>query len=98
VKTSDGGMMKAVRRAPGIPSHESHLAPKHEAEPAPYYFNIRTPSGHIENPEGETYPQSPDRPKRRARRGPRHDRGRQLEGRIGKIGVLRSGTEPTSMS
>ena len=40
----------------GHPSHEPHLAPKHEAEPALYYFNIRTPSGVIEDPEGETYP------------------------------------------
>jgi hypothetical protein len=40
----------------GHPSDEPHLAPKHEAEPAPYHFNIRTPSGLIEDPEGETYP------------------------------------------
>jgi hypothetical protein len=40
----------------GHPSHEPHLAPKHEAHPALYYFNIRTPSGLIEDPEGETYP------------------------------------------
>ncbi len=38
------------------PSHEPHLAPKHEAHPALYYFNIRTPSGLIEDPEGDTYP------------------------------------------
>jgi hypothetical protein len=40
----------------GHPSHEPHLAPKHEAHPALYYFNIRTPSGLIEDPEGDTYP------------------------------------------
>jgi hypothetical protein len=38
------------------PFHESHLAPKHKAQPALYYFNIRTPSGLIENPEGESDP------------------------------------------
>jgi hypothetical protein len=40
----------------GHSPHEPHLAPKHETEPALYYFNIRTPSGLIEDPEGETYP------------------------------------------
>jgi len=40
----------------GHPSHEPHLTPKHEAEPALYYFNTRTPSGVIEDPEGDTYP------------------------------------------
>ena len=40
----------------GHPSHEPHHTPKHEAHPALYYFNIRTPSGLIEDPEGETYP------------------------------------------
>jgi hypothetical protein len=38
------------------PSHEPHHTPKHEAHPALYYFNIRTPRGLIEDPEGETYP------------------------------------------
>ena len=40
----------------GHPSHEPHLAPKHEAEPALYYFNLRTESGVIEDPEGDTFP------------------------------------------
>ena len=40
----------------GHPSHEPHLALKHEAGPALYYFNIRTPSGVIENSEGDMYP------------------------------------------
>jgi hypothetical protein len=40
----------------GHPSHEPHHTLKHEAHPALYYFNIRTPSGLIEDPEGETYP------------------------------------------
>jgi hypothetical protein len=40
----------------GHSPHEPHLAPKHETEPALYYFNIRTQSGIIEDPEGETYP------------------------------------------
>jgi hypothetical protein len=38
------------------PSHEPHLAPAHEAEPALYYFNIRTPREVIEYPEGDMYP------------------------------------------
>jgi hypothetical protein len=40
----------------GHTSHEPHLAPKHEAEPALYYFNLRTESGVIEDPEGDTFP------------------------------------------
>ncbi len=47
----EGGAPRA-----GHPSHELHHAPKHEVEPALYYFNIRTPSGLIEDPEGDTYP------------------------------------------
>ena len=39
----------------GHPSHEPHPAPAHEAEPALYYFNLRTESGLIEDPEGDTY-------------------------------------------
>jgi hypothetical protein len=39
----------------GHSSHKAHHAPKHEAHPALYYFNVRTPSGLIEDPEGETY-------------------------------------------
>ena len=39
----------------GYPSHEPHLAPAHEAEPALYYFNLRTESDLIEDPEGDTY-------------------------------------------
>lgn len=38
------------------PSPEPHHAPKHEDHPALYYFNIRTPRGLIEDPEGDTYP------------------------------------------
>jgi hypothetical protein len=38
------------------PSHEPHHAPEHEVHPALYYFNIRTPSGLVEDPEGDTYP------------------------------------------
>ena len=38
------------------PSHEPHHAPTPEARPALYYFNIRTPSGLIDDPEGDTYP------------------------------------------
>jgi hypothetical protein len=30
--------------------------PTHEPQPALYYFNISTPSGLIEDPEGDTYP------------------------------------------
>jgi hypothetical protein len=48
---NEGGAPRA-----GHPSHEPHHAPKHEVEPALYYFNIRTPSGVIEDPEGDTYP------------------------------------------
>jgi hypothetical protein len=40
----------------GHPSHEAHHAPKHEAHPALYYFNIKTPRCLIEDPEGEIYP------------------------------------------
>lgn len=40
----------------GHPTHEPHLARYHEAQPALYYFNIRTPSRLIEDPEGNTYP------------------------------------------
>ena len=40
----------------GHPSQEQHLAPKHEVEPALYYFNLRTESGVIEDPEGDTFP------------------------------------------
>jgi hypothetical protein len=39
----------------GHPSHEHHLAPQHEVEPALYYFNLRTESSLIEDPEGDTY-------------------------------------------
>jgi hypothetical protein len=39
----------------GHPSHDPHLAPKHEAGPALHYFKIKTPSGLIEDPEGDTY-------------------------------------------
>jgi len=39
----------------GHPSHDPHLAPEHEAEPALYYFNLRTESGVVEDPEGDTY-------------------------------------------
>jgi hypothetical protein len=39
----------------GHPSHEPHRAPQHEVEPALYYFNLRTESGLIEDPEGDTY-------------------------------------------
>ena len=30
--------------------------PQHEVEPALYYFNLRTESGRIDDPEGDTYP------------------------------------------
>lgn len=40
----------------GHPSHEHHLAPQHEVEQALYYFNLRTESGLIDDPEGDTYP------------------------------------------
>jgi hypothetical protein len=40
----------------GHPSHEPHLALKRDPHPALYYFNIRTPSGLIEDPEGDKYP------------------------------------------
>jgi hypothetical protein len=36
--------------------HYSPVAPKHEAEPALYYFNIRTEHSVIEDPEGDMYP------------------------------------------
>lgn len=39
----------------GHPSHEPSSAPEHNAESALYYFNVRTPSGVIEDPEGGTY-------------------------------------------
>ena len=39
----------------GHPSHEPPLSSKHEADPALYYFNIRTASGIVEDPEGDTY-------------------------------------------
>jgi hypothetical protein len=38
----------------GHPSHEAPVAPERKAEPALYYFNVRTPSGVIEDPEGDT--------------------------------------------
>jgi len=40
----------------GHPSHEPHLAPEPKENPALYCFNVRTPHGLIEDPEGETYP------------------------------------------
>lgn len=40
----------------GHPSHGPHPVPTHQPQPALYYFNIRTPRGLIEDPEGETYP------------------------------------------
>jgi hypothetical protein len=39
----------------GHPSDEPPFAPK-KAEPALYYFNIRTESGVIDDPEGVTHP------------------------------------------
>jgi hypothetical protein len=39
----------------GHPTHEPPRAPEHEAEPALYYFNVRTESGVIEDPEGVTH-------------------------------------------
>jgi hypothetical protein len=48
---NEGGAPRA-----GHPSHEPHLALKHDPHPALYYFNIRTPSGLIEDPEGDKYP------------------------------------------
>lgn len=39
----------------GHPSHEPPFAPERKAESALYYFNVRTPSGVIEDPEGGTY-------------------------------------------
>ena len=47
----EGGALRS-----GHPSHRPHLAPKHEAHPGLYYFNIRIPSGVVEDPEGKTYP------------------------------------------
>ena len=47
----EGGAPRA-----GHPSHEPHPPPMHEAEPALYYFNVRTESGIIEDPEGDTHP------------------------------------------
>ena len=40
----------------GHPSHEPPLSSKHEADPALYYFNIRTASGIVEDPEGTKHP------------------------------------------
>ena len=40
----------------GHPSHEPHLAPKHEVEPALYYFNIRSDHARKEDLEGTTLP------------------------------------------
>ena len=40
----------------GHPSDEPPFAPKHGAETALYYFNIRTGSGLAEDPEGDMYP------------------------------------------
>lgn len=39
----------------GHPSHEPSFAPESNAESALYYFNVRTPSGVLEDPEGDTY-------------------------------------------
>ena len=41
---------------PGHPSREPHPGPTHATQPVLYYFNIKTPSGVIEDPEGDTYP------------------------------------------
>ena len=38
------------------PSREPHPAPTHATQQVLYYFNIKTPSGVIEDPEGDTYP------------------------------------------
>jgi hypothetical protein len=40
----------------GHHSGEPHLSSPHEAETALYYFNIRTESGVVEDPEGGTHP------------------------------------------
>jgi hypothetical protein len=40
----------------GHPSHEPHPSAMHEAEPALYYFNVRTESRVIEDPEGDIHP------------------------------------------
>jgi hypothetical protein len=40
----------------GHPSHEPHPPAMHEAEPALYYFNVRTESRVIEDPEGDIHP------------------------------------------
>lgn len=40
----------------GHPSYEPPFAPEHRAETALYYFNIRTGSSLVEDPEGATYP------------------------------------------
>ena len=40
----------------GHPSREPHPAPTHATQQVLYYFNIKTPSGAIEDPEGDTYP------------------------------------------
>ena len=40
----------------GNPSREPHPAPTHATQRVLYYFNIKTPSGVIEDPEGDTYP------------------------------------------
>ena len=40
----------------GHPSHEPRPAPTHATQPALHYFNIGTPSGVIEDSEGETHP------------------------------------------
>lgn len=34
---------------------EPHLAPRDASEPALYYFNLGTPNGVIEDPEGDTF-------------------------------------------
>jgi hypothetical protein len=47
----EGGAPRA-----GHVSDEPPLASKHAAEPALYYFNIRTGSGIIDDPEGVTHP------------------------------------------
>ncbi|ANY82517.1 hypothetical protein BB934_29995 (plasmid) [Microvirga ossetica] len=52
----DDGTKKAVRRALGIRPTSPRPAPTHATQPALHYFNIKTPSGVIEDPEGDTYP------------------------------------------
>ncbi|GEO18944.1 DUF6894 family protein [Microvirga aerophila] len=39
----------------GHPSHEPHPPATHEAEPALFYFNVRTETGVIEDPEGDIH-------------------------------------------